>query len=111
MTIFRFKPTYIKGRKQRPVLTALWYAFAILAVAAFFFGPFYLAQQLYDVDAPTGDQIRAARALIAAVIVAPFAAGVAWMWWQSRGAEGAWVRRRTEMRIDDPSKHSRADQP
>jgi hypothetical protein len=106
MTISRFKPSYIKGRKKRPVLRFVWNAFAVVAIVAFFFGPSYLAPELYNTAHPTGDQIRAARALICAAILAPFAVLFGLMWWQSRGAQGAWMRRRTEARLEDSSKRS-----
>ena len=110
MTIFRSRPNYIKGRKQSPVRTALWYSFAVVALIAMLIGPPYLARGLYDTASPSGDQIRSARAIIGAAILAPFAILFAWMWWQSRGAEAAWIKRREGARLDDPSKRSQKDE-
>ena len=106
MTIFRSKQSYVKGREPRPVRTALWYAWAAIAVIAMFVGPHYLAREVFDTLRPTGDQIRTARMLVGLIVIAPFAVVLGWMWWDSRGAQAAWMKRREGARLEDPSKQS-----
>jgi hypothetical protein len=109
MTIFRFEPTYIKGRKPKPVRTFLWNAFAVAAVLAFLFAPPYLAQELYGAASPSRAQIKEARAIICAAILAPFAILFALMWWRSRGADGTTGPAGQNAPLDNPSKRSRVD--
>ena len=104
MTIFPFKVTYIKGRKRSRVRPVLWNIFAVVAIAAMVLGPFYLASELFGTPTPSARQIREARAIICAAILAPFAILIARMMWQSRGAERTWVRRRMDTRLKDSSK-------
>ena len=106
MTTSPFKPSYIKGRKPKPFVTFLWSAFAILAVLAYFFAPPYLARELSGVAEPSRDQVKAARALIAAAIVLPFVLGMAWLTWRSRNAQLQTVERRPRAPLDDSSKRS-----
>ena len=109
MTTSLFKPSLIKGRKTRPVVTVLWNAFAILAILAFFFAPPYLARELSGVTEPSRDQVKAARALIAAAIVLPFVLGMAWLAWRSRNAQSQTAERRPRAPLDDSSKRSTID--
>ena len=108
MTIFRSKPSYVKGRKRSRIRTALWNIFAVGGLIAFVFGPAYLAQELYGTTRPTGRHIRMVRIIIGAAIIAPFAILFVRMWWQSRGADGA-LRRGTGAGLDDPAKQSQID--
>ena len=106
MTIFPYKTSYIKGRKARPVVTFLWYVFAIVAVLAFFFAPPYLARELSGVAEPSRDQIKAARALIAAAIALPAVLGTAWVAWRSRNAQPGTIERRPRAPLEDSSKRT-----
>ena len=110
MTTSPFKPSYVKGRKARPLVTFLWYAFTIPAVLAFFFAPPYLARELWDVAQPSRDQIKAARALIAAAIALPMVVGIGWVAWRSRNAQVDAVERRPRAPFEDPSKRTSTEE-
>ena len=106
MTISPYKPSYVKGRRARPVVTYLWYVFAIAAVLAFLFAPPYLARELSGVPDPSRNQIKAARAVIAAAITLPAVLGMAWVAWRSRNAHPRTSERRPRAPLQDSSKRT-----
>jgi hypothetical protein len=105
MTIFRSNSSgFVKGRKRSRLRTAFWNIFAVVVLIAMAFGPFYLARELYGTLSPSRQQIRAARAILAALLLAPFIVLFVRMWWQSRGSKAAPVHRRASAQLEDPSK-------
>ena len=110
MTIFRSRPKGVHGRRTGWFSSFSWYVVAAVACIMLMFAPYYLVRELSGGAQPTGEQLRAARALIGVIILVPFAVLVGRMWWEGRGAEVEWTKRRTESRVDDHSKESRIDE-
>ncbi|HYD11391.1 MAG TPA: hypothetical protein VEC11_00940 [Allosphingosinicella sp.] len=85
-------------------------ALAILWFLAAVFAARYLAAWLYAVDIPDREQIRTARAVIAAPFAVPFLLATLWLYWNQRREDKAIRRRRWfAAKLADPSHELRLD--
>ena len=104
MTIFRFRSSYVKGRKRSPLVGYIWTALTLLYLAAVIVGPYFLAPAIFDSDSPSRSEIREARLIIGAPLMLALASFFGWAYLRDRNGARSGLSREEIAPIDDPSK-------
>ena len=83
----------LESYRTRPLASTAWTIIIVGIVYMIVAGKYHLASVLYDTQVPTREELKAAKALIAAFILVPMAAVFGRILWRARKAEPVPPRR------------------